>query len=134
MSVDNDTNRAEDTLKRALRRQQAPDGFADRVLARAARQNSAESRRGHRDSWWGVFAQPVVRWATVAALAAALVTGGLHYRQVQYDKAERERAQGEAAKQRLVLALRIASSKLQLARSKVNGINAERTANHEEKE
>lgn len=134
MSVDNDTNRAEDTLKRALRRQEAPDGFADRVLARAAEQNSAESRRGHRDSWWRVFAQPVVRWATVAALAAALVTGGLHYRQVQYDKAERERAQGEAAKQRLMLALRIASSKLQLARSKVNEINAEQTANHEEKE
>jgi hypothetical protein len=134
MSVDNDTNPAEDTLKRALRRQDAPDGFADRILARAAEQNSAESRREHRDSWWRVFAQPAVRWATVPALAAALVTSGLHYRQVQYDKAERERAQGEAAKQRLMLGLRIASSKLQLARSKVNEINAEQTANHEEKE
>jgi uncharacterized membrane protein len=75
-----------------------------------------------------------LRWATVAALAAALVTGGLHYRQIQYDKAERERAQGEAAKQRLMLALRIASSKLQLAKSKVIEINAEQTAHHVEKE
>jgi hypothetical protein len=131
MSVD---NRTEDALKRALRRESAPDGFAERVLARVAEQNSAESGRGRRDFWWPFFTQPLVRWAAAAALAAALVAGGLHYRQVQYDKAERERAQGEAAKQRLMLALRIAGSKLQLAKSKVNEINADSTGNREEKE
>jgi len=134
MSVNNDTNRTGDTLKRALRAQPAPDGFADRVLARLAEQNSAEPGRGRRDSWWRVFAQPLVGWTTAAALAAVLVAGGLHYRQVQHEKADRERAQGEAAKQRLMLALRIASSKLQLARSKVNEINAGQIGNHEEKE
>ena len=134
MSVDNDMNRTEDALKRVLRRQPAPDSFADRVVARVAERNSAESGRGHRDSWWCVFVQPLVRWATATALAVALVAGGLHYRQVQYDKAERERAQGEAAKQRLMLALRIASSKLQLAKSKVNEINADQAGNREEKE
>ena len=123
MSVDNDTSRTENALKRAMRRQPAPDGFADRVLARVAEQNSADSRRGYRDSWWRVFPQPLVRWGTAGALAAALVAGGLHFRQVQYEKTER--AQGEAAKQRLMLALRIASSKLQLAKSKVNEINAD---------
>ena len=131
MSVDNDTSRTEDALKRAMRRQPVPDGFADRVLARVAEQNSAEPRRGYRDSWWRVFSQPLVRWAAAVALAAALVAGGMHYRQVQ---AERERAQGEAAKQRLMLALRIASSKLQLAKSKVNEINTDQTGNREEKE
>ena len=131
MSVDNDTNRAEAALKHALRAQPAPDGFADRVLARVAAQNSAESRR-YRDSWWGVFAQPLVRWVAAGVLATALVAGGLHYRQVQYEKAER--AQGEAAKQRLMLALRIASSKLQLAKSKVNEINVDQSENREEKE
>ena len=132
MSVDNDTNRTEDALKRALPRQSAPEGFAERVLARLAEQNSAEFERGYRDCWWLVFTQPLARWATAAALTAALVAGGLHYRQVQYDKAERERAEGEAAKQRLMLALRIASSKLQLAKSKVNEINTDQTANPEE--
>jgi len=132
MSLDNDTSRMEDVLKRALHAQPAPDGFADRVLARLVEENSAESERGHRDSRWLVFTQPTVRWATAAALAAALVAGGLHYRQVQYEKAER--AQGEAAKQRLMLALRIASSKLQLAKSKVNEINADQTGNRQEKE
>jgi len=134
MSVDNDTKRTEDALKHALRRQDAPDGFADRVLARVAAHNSTEAPRGYHDSWWQLFTRPAVRWATAAALAAALVAGGLHYRQVQFEKAQAERAQGEAAKQRLMLALRIASSKLQLARSKVNEINADQTENHEEKE
>jgi len=129
MSVDKNTNRTEAALKRALRREPAPDDFADRVLACVAEPNSAEARRGHRGSWLRVFAQPLVRWATAGALAAALVAGGLHYRQVQA-----ERAQGEAAKQRLMLALRIASSKLQLAKSKVNEINADQTGNREEKE
>jgi len=134
MSVDNDTSRSEDALKRAMRRQPAPDGFADRVLARVAEQSSTESGPARRDSWWRVFSQPLVRWGTAGALAAALIAGGLHYHQVQHDKVERERAQGEAAKQQLMLALRIASSKLQLAKSKVNEINADQTENREEKE
>jgi hypothetical protein len=55
----------------------------------------------------------------VAAVSAALVLGGVHYRNVQ-----RERAQGEAAKERLLLALRIAGNKLQLARTRVDQINS----------
>jgi len=50
-----------------------------------------------------------------------LVVGGVHYRSVQ-----RERAQGEAAKQRLLLALRIAGRKLQLAKTRVDQINSGR--------
>jgi hypothetical protein len=42
---------------------------------------------------------------------------------VHYRNQRREHARGEAAKQQLMLALRIAGSKLQLARSKVNQIN-----------
>ena len=39
---------------------------------------------------------------------------------------QRQRAEGEAAKQQLMLALRIAGSKLQLAKEKVNEINTSR--------
>jgi hypothetical protein len=118
--------RFEDELKNALRRQEPPDGFADRVLARAAEQGSRQFKGSWRDSWLKIFVQPLapanlVRWATVAAVAAALVVGGVHYRNVHV---QRERAQGEAAKARLLLALRIAGSKLQLAKARVDQINS----------
>jgi hypothetical protein len=116
----------EDELKNALRRQKPPDGFADRVLARAAEQDSHPAKRTWRDSWLNIFAQPfapanLLHWATVVAVAAALVVGGVHYRTVHV---QRERAQGEAAKERLLLALRIAGSKLQLAKARVDQINS----------
>jgi len=131
MSVDKDTSRLEDALKIALRRQQPPDEFADRVLARAITKESGKP--ASRLPWLRIFtrpifAQPVVRWATAAALVAALVGGGIYHRHVQ-----RQRAEGEAAKQQLILALRIAGSKLQLAKSKVQHVQ-DQTENQEEKE
>ena len=111
----------EDELKSALTRTQAPPDFAQRVLARAAQRKSATSfssvalsvLRGKAFS----PRNPALRWATAAALAIALIAAGIHYRSVQ-----KERAEGEAAKQRLLLALHIAGSKLQLARTKVQQV------------
>jgi hypothetical protein len=60
----------------------------------------------------------VIRWGAVTAVSASLFVGAVHYRNVQ-----RERAQGEAAKQQLMLALHIAGRKLQLAKTKVNDVN-----------
>lgn len=112
-------------LKTALRRQPAPQGFADHVLARVAAQNLAEppARRG---SWIGLITQPIftqhiVRWAALAAFTTAMVFG------VHIYNVHRERAQGEAAKKQLMLALRVAGSKLQLAKSKVNEMNTNPT-------
>jgi len=119
--------RFDEELKQTLRREEAPEGFAERVLARVAKQTQPQMRRERHDFWANFFTRPLVRWASAVAISAALLAGGIHYRQVQ---AERERAAGEAAKQRLILALRIAGSKLQLAKSKVN----ETTRNHTEKE
>jgi len=127
MSVNKD-GRAEDALKNALRRREAPGGFADGVLARVAEKSSGPIAR-HQESWVRLFAQPLVRWAAAAAVCVAVVAGGAYYRQVQ-----RERAEGKAAKQQLVLALRIAGSKLQLAKSKVQSIQADQTENQGEKE
>ena len=110
----------EDELKQALRREEAPEGFAERVLARRAHQIQPQTGCPRHASWLNFFARPTIRWASAAAVSAALLVGGIHYRQVQSERAERERAAGEAAKQRLILALRIASSKLQLAKAKVD--------------
>ena len=118
--TDKNLNQIEDQLKRALSRQEAPPDFADQVLARVAEQHA--SRTAPRNPWWRIFTQPLVRWAAITATAASLVIGGIHYRNVRI-----ERAKGEAAKQQLMLALRIAGSKLQLARARVNEINATQT-------
>ena len=116
--------RVEDELKNALRRREPPQGFTHRVLARAAEIGSRNVDQVWRDLWPKIFDQPlapanVLRWATVTVLAAGLVVGGVHFR-----SAQRERAQGEAAKQRLLLALRIAGRKLQLAKARVDQINS----------
>jgi hypothetical protein len=112
-------NLLENALRNALRREDAPEGFALRVLARAQQQNAAHE--AYRTSWLSIFSQPLVRWAAVAAVTICVVVGSIYYRNLQ-----RQRAEGEAAKQQLMLALRIAGSKLQLAKSKVNEINTSR--------
>lgn len=116
----------ENDLKDALRREEAPEGFADRVLARAAREKQ-QAHSDPRESLLTFFTRPLVRWAAAGALAAALIAGGVQYRNVQ-----RERAEGEAAKERLMLAVRIAGAKLYHAKSKVN--HPESHEEHEEKE
>jgi len=125
--TDKNPNPIEDGLKRTLRRQEPPPDFAEQVLARIAEQSSI--RQIARDSWWSIFTQPLVRWAAITATAASLVVGGIHYR-----SAQRDRARGEAAKQELMLALRIAGSKLQLAKARVNGINATQSTNRSRSE
>jgi hypothetical protein len=113
-------NLLEDELRNALRREDAPEGFALRVLVRAQHENSA-AHDAQRTSWLSIFSQPLVRWVALAAISICLIIGGVHYRNLQ-----RQRAEGEAAKQQLMLALRIAGSKLQLAKEKVNEINTSR--------
>ena len=106
----------EQAMKNALRRETAPADLAAKILARAAQQ--APEPKIQRNSWLSFFSHPLVRWAAFATVAICLTLGGIHYRNVQ-----RERAQGEAAKQQLMLALHIAGSKLQLAKERVHEIN-----------
>jgi hypothetical protein len=125
--INKEVDGLDNALKNALRRQQAPEGFADRVLTRVANQGATQNPT--RASWLTLFAQPLVRWAALAAIATAMILGVVHVQNVR-----RERAEGEAAKQRLILALRIAGSKLQLAKAKVNEINANQSRNKQVKE
>lgn len=112
----------DDEIKRALSRKPAPPDFADQVLARAAKQTTARPVAASvslRAFWREFFSlRRPLRLATASALLIAMTAGTVHYRSVR-----KERAEGEAAKQRLVLALRIAGSKLQLARTKVQQLN-----------
>ena len=95
-------NLLEDALRNAVRREDAPEGFVLKVLARAEQQNSA-ANDAQRTSWLSIFSQPVLRWSAVAAVTIAMAIGTIYYRNLQ-----RQRAEGEAAKQQLMLALRIA--------------------------
>lgn len=128
---DEEMRSIERALKSALRRKQAPARFAQHVMAQADEQARARDKAASRNPWVPVLAWPVVRWTAAAAATAAMLLGVVHYREVRI---ERERAEGEAAKQQLVLALRIAGSKLQHARSKVNQIQANPAEDREEKE
>jgi hypothetical protein len=101
----------DDELRNALRREEPPQGFADRVLERAAC-GEVQQRQTRR---------PFVRWAA-AAIIVASVAGGVQYRAVQ--QAREDRIKGEAAKEQVVQALRIAGSKLQLVQAKVKEIGS----------
>ena len=113
-----DRNPLDDALKNALRREEPAEGFAERVLARMEQRESTPRR----EPWFRFFSRPLVRWGALAAVSASIIVGTVHYRNEQ-----REREQGEEAKQQLMLALRIAGSKLQLAKAKVNEINQPQT-------
>jgi hypothetical protein len=90
----------EDELKSALRRKEPSPDFAERLLARVA---AAPVRRVSRVS------QPGMRWVAAIAAALLLAAGGLEYRHYR----------GEQAKEQVLLAVRIAGSKLAKAQKRV---------------
>jgi len=105
----------EEELKRALAEVEPPEGLAGRVLARVAER---ERGRRARAGWLGLAAAPGWRWAFAAVLCVALVAGGIFYQRA------RTRAEGERAKEQLMLALEITASKLEIAQATVQGINS----------
>jgi hypothetical protein len=99
-------NRLEEELRNAMRREEPPEGFAGRVLARV--------QEPKQSAWTGFFASSTLRWVLTGVMCLALAVAG-----IEYKRAQDERARGEAAKQQLMLALRITADKLQLAQEKV---------------
>jgi len=98
--------RLEDELRNAMQREEPPEGFAERVLARASAKKQG--------LWSGIFASRQLRWALAGALCLVLTVSG-----IEYKRSREEHARGEAAKEQLMLALRITADKLQLAQEKV---------------
>jgi len=100
-------NRLEDELRNALKRKDPPAGFSGRVLASTA----GTSRK----AWVGLLKSRGLRWGLAAAICIMIFIAGIEYR-----KTQEEMASGEAAKDQLMLALRIAGDQMQLVRSKIN--------------
>lgn len=103
-------DRFEEALKQAMRRQEAPEGFAANVLRMAAR---PPARRGVWESLRGWLRIPVLRWSAAAAMALLLMFS------VQHAAEQRRRAEGERARQQVLTAVRITAGKLDDARNKV---------------
>ena len=94
-------------LRRALARKDPDPGFANRVMARIERDGRVER------SWGG--------WrAVAAALLVTVVMGawGVHERR------ERQR-EGEAAREQVLLALRITSEKVRHVQHEIRAVGAE---------
>lgn len=117
----------EKALREALQREEPSPDFTARVMARLAEQPQTERvvQRGETVSWWqrltGFFQVSQLRWAMAGAMACLLVLAGFgayRYREYQHRLAL-ERAEGERAKEQVLLALRITSAKLNVAQQKV---------------
>jgi hypothetical protein len=126
-------NRFDEELKLALRREEPSPDFTDRVMARIAELQKREKSR-EKTGWLKrlteFFQPPQMRWATAGAMAVLLVIAGLgvHHRRESERKRLAEIAEGERAKEQVMLAMRIASAKLNVAQKKVR-----ETAGHEDR-
>lgn len=83
----------EDQLRNALQRQDPPEGFAERVIGRAARQRT-----------------PRWVWPALAAIAAAVMLS---------IAGEYRRAQEERAGQQAIMAIRMVADELNMAQNEV---------------
>ncbi|HEX8766117.1 MAG TPA: hypothetical protein VF740_13205 [Candidatus Acidoferrum sp.] len=102
---------SEDDLRAALRRTDPGEPFTERVMAhvlqpqaRAAGASRTGSRLGK--LWRRLWLRPALTGALAATLVLVGSLGLLHYRNVQRWR------EGEAAKQQVLLALRITNAKL----------------------
>jgi hypothetical protein len=123
--------RFDDELKHALRREDPPPGFTDRVMARIAELEKREKSGGKTD-WLRrlaeIFQPPQMKWAMAGAMAVLMVVAGfgVHNRRENEKRRIAEIAEGEHAKEQVMLAMRIASAKLNVAQRKIR-----ETAGHE---
>jgi len=102
----------EEDLKQALKRQEPAGDFTARVLERCA-QEDAKKRNGF---WHGFWTAPAWRLGAVTA-ALVLVAGGTAYE--QHEREVKREARGMEAKRQLILAMRIAGTKLQEVQQRV---------------
>ena len=104
----------EDELKSALRRREPAEDFTQRVLQRMAHPAPR--------SWWDelviLLRPPRLQWVVASVVILVVPFAALEYRH------ERQvRAQGEIAKQQLILAMRIAGAELHRAQQQVQRIS-----------
>ncbi len=118
----------EKALRAALQREEPSPDFTARVMARLGEQPEAErvEQRGERVHWWqrltGFFQMPQLQWVTAVTLSFVMLAGAFGVS--KYRERQREIAEGERAKEQVMLALQIASSKLNAAQRKVRQTGA----------
>jgi hypothetical protein len=126
-------NRFDDELKNALRREEPSPDFTDRVMARVAELKKRE-KQGEKTGWLRRLAEffqpPQMKWAMAGAMAIVLLVAGFGVYRSRENERRRlaEIAEGEQAKEQVMLAMRIASAKLNVAKKKVR-----ETAGHEDR-
>jgi hypothetical protein len=116
----------EQELKRALQREDASRDFTDRVMAQIASGGVKRKPARSENGWWervrSFFQPSAMKWAMAGAAVFLFIFAAVcvhRYREQQ--RAAAEIAEGERAKEQVMLAMRIASAKLNLAQKKVAG-------------
>jgi len=94
----------EKQLGRALTRKDPPADFTAKVMARVA------GKKESRSHWWNFLMMPTQRAALAFGLAGLMLVGGCGVAYQQYHANERRRA--EAARDQLLVALRITGTQL----------------------
>ena len=102
----------EDDLKMALRRTEPPEGFAARVLERA--KAPAPPEPSWRESLMVLLRPPRVQWVALSLIAGLVIPAAGVYRREQQSRAE-----GERAKEQLMIAVRVAGNKMHRVHQKV---------------
>jgi len=110
-------NHLDDELRSALRREEPPQGFAERLMSRIAAAPVRPSRWERLLSALRLPGLPKLGWVA-AAVCLVLLGSALEYRRQQRVKAE-----GKAARAQVMLALRMASTKLNVALREAKLVN-----------
>lgn len=132
--------RFEDELRAALRAEEPAPDFTARVLKRVADLPAAPGQKKSREKidWRQRIAEffqpPQLKWAVAGAMAVLLISGSVGvYRYRAHQRAMAEIAEGQRAKEQVMLAMRIASHKLNVAQKKVQE-TSERAPDHKQGE
>jgi hypothetical protein len=110
-------------LRNLFQRKEPPAGFAGRVRARLG---TAPPQMGFIRRTAGLWRRPILRWAAVGA-ACLLVTLGV----AEHRRQEQRRIAAERASQQAILALRIASTKLNMALERAQRVTVQALASSE---
>jgi negative regulator of sigma E activity len=109
-------------LRNALRREEPPLGFEARLMARLSTQSKKETGLAR----W--FKLPLFGFAMPTSLALTAVLCLMVVAGVQYQHERQERIEGEAAKEKLMQALRVTGAQLQAVRGRVMDSSGQRSA------
>jgi hypothetical protein len=108
----------EKELRALLRREEPSADFSQRVMSRLG----AAGARRTRQKWFPPFPRVILQWVAGGALACLLAAIGV----MKYQQHRRTKAEGDLAREQAMVALRIASAKLNVALKQVHELEDRR--------